>query len=276
MADTNDGFMGGFASGLQQGTNMGYLRMQAQAMRENQMRQAQAMEMQKQQMAAEEQRAQQKMMIEKATTLNSLFARAKDPKRQKEIWRAAVPIYNQLLGTDFKPDSFTQVTASVFDSINEEWKNFEEGKQTYEKTMAKVGTLAMIADEEERKAIKDSESFWKQSDPKRGKKASSGGVDRDATILAQSYDDAWREEQASNINVKYGIEDLKNMPEVQMRVEKRARSLFTQRTGRSAPSTQGQGESSQDQTAIEWLQKNYPGYQATPANIKWAKEQMNG
>lgn len=276
MSENAGGFMGGLSAGLQQGVNMGYLRMQAQAMQQNQQRQAMMAEVEARR-AEEQHRAQ--MEKENLATVASYMGIVKNTnaKDRPYIWAQLAPKINEKVGLNLDPAHYTPVTNTVLEQASklmEEISANPENKVIFQKNMAQIGSLVALADEDQQKALSAARPFLDVNDPNKVKKPGAGAANRDAAILAAAYDDAFREEKASNISVNYGIEDLENMPEVRKRLEDRATQLFLQRTGRASPAGAG-GTPPPAQDKIGDYLKSI-GAKDNKANRDWAKGKIGG
>ena len=121
MAENAGGFMGGLSEGLQQGTNMGYLRLQAQAMAQNQARQAQILQVEQEKAAFEQ---KQKMLESGVNTFKVL------PKRMRQVFfqKNLAPMFEQVYGFKMDPTQYTDTVEKGVEDFHDLLKLKREGK----------------------------------------------------------------------------------------------------------------------------------------------------
>lgn len=138
----NEGFMGGLASGLQQGTNMGYMALQARAMRDNQIRQAQMMEMEQKQAEFKKQNA----MLERGVDLFKSW-----PKRMRPDFfnKQLKPLFESVYGISMKDVQYNDVIAGGIEDLGDLIKLRREGKISQDEFLLKAAELRSMVSPEE-------------------------------------------------------------------------------------------------------------------------------
>lgn len=148
MAENAGGFMGGLASGLQQGTNMGYLRLQAQAMAQNQARQAQLMQ-QEQEKAVFEQK--QKMLESGVSTFKVLPKRMRQTFFQKNL----APMFEQVYGFQMDPGQYNETVEKGVEDFHDLLKLKREGKIKQDEFLQLSAEIRSMVTADESKQIGD-------------------------------------------------------------------------------------------------------------------------